>query len=225
MLGKVVFLGLLSLSLGAKLAKKEAPVHFDSSTMAFTSSNTMSGRVRAGQADGMILDVKEASITKLTFDLTVSAGDADIVVVTNVAGQDVPFGGFKVGNDRVVISRNDPAFTDGLGLTRTFLIVVMGASPNTASYTLTVTAEGASEWRADSGISLEAHLDNLKTQKVLAVSAFQGDAMQYAHYAQESDSYWPYALGVAVLLGAGVWVWKHRSVKSHGDLSYSLIGQ
>lgn len=222
MLANVVLLGLFSLCLGSKFAKKEAPVHFDSSTIAFTSSNTLTGKVRFREVDGMLFEVTDTSITKLTFTLTMKSGDASLAVVIKVGNKDEVFVSGNVGDDQVVITSNDGRLTDGLGLTRVFVAVVVGVSRTAASYTLTATAEMVSDWRADSGTSLEAHVQQLQSQRVLTVSAYQGDATQYLRYTQESR-HWPYALGVAVLVGAGNWVGKRRSAKSRRELGYSLI--
>ena len=103
----------------------------------------------------------------------------------------------------------------------------LGPATEDSFYTLTVTTEGTSEYRADSGLSITAHIKAMQKAPIFVVAPYEGDtaALLATLVASEETYSWGYFLALGAAVGAAVWVWRVRKGKKGEDyLSYSLIG-
>lgn len=154
---------------------------------AFGKAHVMTGDVPDSDYDAYIIEVKDPSVQQLRFKLTVFKGDADLIVYSKNAGAtEIMWTSMNVGSGQVVIRGNDSQITDGKGLTREFLIIVMGASTETASYELQITAE--SSVTALYEVDMKAWSEQYEAESG-AVSA------------------WWMLSAVAVAVAGGLWAW------------------
>jgi hypothetical protein len=208
------------------LALSAAPTAITSSTFHFVRETELTGSVEAGGVDGLLLIITSAEVESLEFELEVDAEgqDADLIVTTQINGEDVYWTGFAIGSDYLQINSTDEYLVDGMGLQRSFLALVVGTSMDTANYSLTVTAHAASQWAAESNHTLKTHMATRTNDALFKVKNYKGDVTRHLK-TMETGRSWLGVVGGVVLLGAGVCAWRKwggRQGKNE-DLAYRLI--
>lgn len=171
------------------LPKSTQMTAFPEPISAFGKVHVMTGDVPAFDYDTYLIEVKDPTVQQLRFKLTVFKGDADLIVYAKNAGAtDIMWTSMSVGSDQVVIRGNDAKITDSQGLTRDFMIMVIGASMETASYELKITAESSVTAVYELGEDMKAWTE------------------QYEAESGELSAWWMLSAVAAVVAG-GLWVW------------------
>ena len=208
------------------LALSAAPTAITSSTFNFVREMELTSSVEAGGVDGFLLTITSAEVESLEFELEVEAEgqDADLVITTSINGEDTYWTGFAIGSDYLQINSTDEYLNDGMGLQRSFLVLVIGTSMETAEYSLTITAHAASEWAVESEESLKTHMAARRNDALFKVKEYKGDVTRHLK-ATETGSSWLGVVGGVVLLGAGVCAWRKWGGKQgkNEELAYRLI--
>lgn len=199
-----------------------SPTSIHSSTLNFERSTTVTGSISYGKGDVLVIEVTSSSVHTLAITLAVSQGNADLGVVAEVKGIQVIWTAETEGGEYLEILQSDRKLSDGLGLKRLFAVVVGGVSREMARYTLTVTAQGASNWKAvDSEESLKAHIAVCRKDALFAIREYDGDASEYVK-AMDRGSSWYGVVGGVLLLGLGACVWRKWGGKQgeNEEISY-----
>jgi len=167
-------------------------------------------------------EVTSASVHTLTLDLQALQGNPNMYVYAYGGGV---WSSLTEGSEYLeIVSTDEQLKGEGLGLQRWFQVRVFGASNEDSSFRLTITQFGTSDWEADSGESLEAHVDALRQDKLFTVKEYKGDMGKHMK-AVETGSSWLGVMGGVGLLGVGVVAWRKwggRQGKTE-ELAYRLI--
>lgn len=121
---QVIMLFLLLFVTSASSQSLTSPTASD--LQAFTQSYPHSGTVAAGGEVLYPFQLRRPDINWLSLILTVTSGDADLVVYSRVGTTIVSWTSAAAGNDRVDILDTDPQLTDGKRLSRNWEVAVVG---------------------------------------------------------------------------------------------------
>jgi LPXTG-motif cell wall-anchored protein len=196
-----------------------------SSTFFYQDQHIYSGSVLDSTSQLYYCEVYTSAIHMLGFDLDVWQGDADLYVFALVNGMEVAWSSVAGGSDYLSIMQTDFRLAgDGMGLQRVFYIYVYGFSTGISSYTLTITAYGASEWKLTSKESIQAYIAARRNEALLTVTKYEGDTIRHIETSKAAGigSSWLGAMGGVVLLGLGILVWRKREGRQEKD-AYRLI--
>lgn len=196
-----------------------------SSTFSYQDQLIFYGTVQHSTSQVYYIEVYSSAVYKLVFDLDVWQGDADLYVFTVVNGMEVAWSSVAGGSDYLSIRETDSRLAgDGMGLLRVFAVYAHGFSAGISSYTLTVTAYGASEWKLTSKESIQAYIAARRNEALLTVTKYEGDTIRHIETSKATGtgSSWLAAMGGVVLLGLGILVWRKREGRQEKD-AYRLI--
>jgi len=143
-----------------------------SSTFSFHTKSADTGNSEKSLFDAFLIEITSQLVHTLAFDLEAVQGDPDLYVTTEVNKRGGEWRAVAVGSDYLEVKSTDDQLK-GLGLQRQFGVYISRDSTQGFEYTLTITALGASDWKAASEASLNPPIAAFSKTVLLTVK--EGD--------------------------------------------------